>query len=159
MLSWSWISVLVIVLDQMTKIIASSVLTLHQPVAVLPVFNFTLMHNNGAAFSFLHNAGGWQRWFFTVIAIGVSGLIIYWLTKMTKQERWQAIAFCLILGGAIGNVIDRIYLGYVVDFIEVYYTTHFFPAFNIADSAISIGGAILVLDIIRSYRKGHAAHG
>ncbi len=117
------------------------------------------MHNTGAAFSFLHDAGGWQRWFFSVIALLVSGLILYWLAKMSRHERVQAIAFSLILGGAIGNVIDRILNGYVIDFIQVYYDVYYFPAFNIADSAISIGAVLLIFDIVRTYDKGKKQHG
>jgi len=146
MLKFLWISVLVIVLDQLTKYMASSMLMYARPVAVMPLFNFTLLHNMGAAFSFLDSAGGWQRWFFTVVAIGVSIFLVQWLNRLTKQEKLQAVALTLILGGAIGNVIDRIRLGYVVDFLDFYYARWHFPAFNIADSAITIGAALLIYD-------------
>lgn len=146
MLKWLWLSLLVIVLDQLTKYLASSMLGYYQPLAVMPMFNFTLMHNTGAAFSFLNDAGGWQRWFFTIIALGVSGFLGLWLKRLTAQEKLQAVALALILGGAIGNVIDRILLGYVIDFIDVYYANWHFPAFNIADSAISIGAALIIYD-------------
>lgn len=146
MLKWLWLSLLVIVLDQLTKYMASSLLTYYKPLAVMPMFNLTLMHNTGAAFSFLNDAGGWQRWFFTIIALGVSVFLTLWLKRLTAQEKLQAIALALILGGAIGNVIDRIWLGYVIDFLDVYYQNWHFPAFNIADSAITIGAVLIIYD-------------
>lgn len=152
MLKWIWLAVIVVILDQLTKYIASNSLEMLQPVAVMPMFNWTLMHNTGAAFSFLADAGGWQRWFFAIIAIVVSIVIVLWVKRLEQHEKWQAIALTLILGGAIGNVIDRIWLGYVVDFIQVYYQQWYWPAFNIADSAICIGVAMLIIDSIREYR-------
>ena len=151
MLKWIWLTIVVVVIDQLTKYVASVSLELHQPIAVMPMLNWTLMHNPGAAFSFLHDAGGWQRWFFSVIAITVSVVIILWIKKLERHEKWQAIALALILGGAIGNVIDRVWLGYVVDFIDVYYQHWHWPAFNIADSAIFIGVAMIITDGIREY--------
>lgn len=144
MLKWLWLSTLIIISDQLTKVAASHYLTLHDPVPVTPFFNLTLMHNTGAAFSFLSDAGGWQRWFFTVLAIAVSGAIVYWLKNLSREQRWQAASLALILGGAIGNVIDRVRLGYVVDFIQLYYESFYWPAFNIADSAITVGAVIFV---------------
>ena len=152
MLKWIWIAVVVVILDQLTKYIASTSLEMYQPIAVMPMFNWTLMHNPGAAFSFLANESGWQRWFFAVIAVVVSIVIVLWIKRLEQHEKWQAIALALILGGAVGNVIDRIYLGYVVDFIQVYYQQWYWPAFNIADSAISIGVAMIIIDSIRAYR-------
>ncbi|MDH5370195.1 MAG: signal peptidase II [Gammaproteobacteria bacterium] len=152
MFKWIWLAVVVVILDQITKYIASTSLEMLQPVAVMPMFNWTLMHNTGAAFSFLADAGGWQRWFFAIVALVVSTVIVLWLKRLEQHEKWQAIALALILGGAIGNVIDRIWLGYVVDFIQVYYQQWYWPAFNIADSAISIGVAMLIIDSIREYR-------
>ena len=152
MLKWIWLAVVVVILDQLTKYIASTSLELHQSVAVMPMFNWTLMHNPGAAFSFLANEGGWQRWFFAVIAIAVSAVIVLWIKRLQQHEKWQAVALALILGGAIGNVIDRIWLGYVVDFIDVYYGHMHWPAFNIADSAITIGVVLIIIDSIREYR-------
>ena len=151
MLKWIWLTIVVVVIDQLTKYVASVSLEIHQPIAVMPMLNWTLMHNPGAAFSFLHDAGGWQRWFFSVIAIAVSIVIVLWIKKLEKHEKWQAIALALILGGAIGNVIDRVWLGYVVDFIDVYYQHWHWPAFNIADSAIFIGVTIIITDSIREY--------
>ncbi len=152
MLKWIWVTLVVIVVDQLTKYIASTSLDMYQPIAVMPMFNWTLMHNPGAAFSFLANESGWQRWFFAVIAVVVSIVIFIWIKKLEQHEKWQAIALALILGGAIGNVIDRIWLGYVVDFIQVYYQQWYWPAFNIADSAISIGVAMIIIESIREYR-------
>ena len=152
MLKWIWLAVVVVILDQLTKYIASTSLEIHQSVAVIPMFNWTLMHNPGAAFSFLANEGGWQRWFFAVIAIAVSAVIVLWIKRLQQHEKWQAVALALILGGAIGNVIDRIWLGYVVDFIDVYYEHMHWPAFNIADSAITIGVVLIIIDSIREYR-------
>jgi len=151
MLKWIWLAIVVVIVDQLTKYIASNSLEMFQPVAVMPMFNWTLMHNTGAAFSFLAEAGGWQRWFFALIALIVSVVIVLWIKRLEAHEKWHAIALALILGGAIGNVIDRIWLGYVVDFIDVYYKTSHWPAFNIADSAISVGVAMIIIESIREY--------
>jgi signal peptidase II len=152
MLKWIWLAVVVVVIDQLTKYIASTSLEIFQPVAVMPMFNWTLMHNPGAAFSFLANEAGWQRWFFALIAVVVSGVIFLWIKRLERHDKWLAIALALILGGAVGNVIDRIWLGYVVDFIQVYYQQWYWPAFNIADSAISIGVVMIIIDSVREYR-------
>lgn len=146
MLRWLWLSVAVIALDQITKQLALASLQPFQPVPVMPLFNLTLMFNTGAAFSFLADESGWQRWFFTGIAVVVSAVIVVWLRRLPAANKLLAIALALVLGGALGNVWDRILLGHVVDFIQVYYSTHFFPAFNIADSAITIGAALLLWD-------------
>jgi len=153
MLKWTIISVVVIVLDQITKAIATANLLMFDPVAVIPMFNFTLMHNEGAAFSFLSDAGGWQRWFFTILASVVSIAIIIWIKKLTPQEKGMAISLSLILGGAIGNLIDRVRFGYVVDFIDVYYGTSHWPAFNIADAAISVGAVVMIIYSFREDKK------
>lgn len=148
-LKWLWLSALVIALDLSTKAIASHYLVMHQPLPVFPGFNWTLMHNTGAAFSFLSEASGWQRWFFSIIAIAASVGITVWLKRLQPNQVWLAVSLALILGGALGNVWDRLTLGYVVDFIQVYYDRWAFPAFNVADSAISVGAVILVIDSIR----------
>jgi len=170
MLRWLWLSVLVVVLDQASKLWANGALHLHLPVEIFTGLSFTLSYNPGAAFSFLANSGGWQRWFFITLALLVSGYIIHWLRKLNRSEISLAIALVLILGGAIGNVIDRIYLGYVVDFIDVFYLANdclpFFgklmgggavschwPAFNIADSAIFLGAVILVVDSFKGRKS------
>ena len=139
---------LVIVLDQITKFLASHYLQLHVPVNLLPGLSLTLMHNTGAAFSFLSKAGGWQRWFFILLTVIVSVVIVIWLIKLPRQQRWVAFALALILGGALGNLYDRILLGYVVDFIDVYFRNYHWPAFNIADSAITCGAVMLVIDAV-----------
>jgi len=154
MLRWLWLTVLVIALDQATKFWASSALDFQQPLAVMPLFNLTLMHNYGAAFSFLAGAGGWQRWLFAVIALVISIAIIVWLRRLKAHQRWEAAALALVLGGALGNLWDRLTLGYVVDFVDVYYGPHHFPAFNVADSAITLGAALLVIDLLFLQQRG-----
>lgn len=151
-LKWLWVSVLVIVLDLLTKTLASLYLELHQPLAVIPGFNLTLRHNPGAAFSFLSDAAGWQRWMFSLISLAVSIGILVWLKRLSASQLWLALALTLILGGALGNLWDRITLGYVVDFIEVYYDRWAWPAFNIADSAIFAGAVLLIIDSLRGHR-------
>ncbi len=153
MLKWLWVSLVVVVLDQATKFLASGTLILHDPVAVLPFFNLTLMHNPGAAFSFLAGASGWQRWFFTALAVVVSVVLAVWLRRLQPQEKWMAAALALVLGGAVGNLIDRVMYGYVVDFIQLFYEGWYYPAFNIADSAITVGAVMLVIDALRGKEK------
>jgi signal peptidase II len=150
MLKWLNLSALVIVLDQLTKWLMSSWLDLYETVAIIPYFNLTLAHNYGAAFSFLASAGGWQRWFFTILAIVVSVALTIWMKRLKAHARLEAISLALILGGAIGNVIDRVVHGYVIDFLDVYVGSYHWPAFNIADSAICVGAVILVFDSFRS---------
>lgn len=155
-MKWLWLTLVVIILDMWTKNIASQHLQMHTPFVLFSWFNLTLMHNFGAAFSFLDNAGGWQRWFFISIASIVSLFILQWLYRLPKQQQLVACALALILGGALGNLWDRITLGYVVDFIDI--SIHFlpwrlfnpWPAFNIADSAISIGVVLLMIDTLRT---------
>lgn len=153
MLKWLWLSAVVIVLDQVSKAVAVAGLVQGQPVSIFPSLNLTLMYNRGAAFSFLSSADGWQRWLFAGIAIVVSMIIIGWLRKLDTSARWQAAALALILGGALGNLWDRLVLGHVVDFIDVYYGQSHWPAFNIADSAISVGAVMLVIDALRGRRQ------
>jgi len=152
MLKWLWLSALVAALDLATKAIASHYLLLYQPVPVFPGFNWTLAHNSGAAFSFLASESGWQRWFFSVIALVVSIGITIWIKRLAPTQTWLAVALALVLGGAIGNLWDRVTLGYVVDFIDVYYQQSHWPAFNIADSAICVGAVLLVIDSFRGER-------
>ena len=153
MLKWLWLSGLVIVLDQLTKLWASSGLSYGEPVAILPSFNLTLMFNTGAAFSFLNHAGGWQRWLFTLIAIAVSAVLLLWLRRLNRSQRWLAVALALILGGALGNLIDRLYLGHVIDFVDVYYGSWHWPAFNVADSSIFVGVVMLIIDSLRGEKS------
>jgi signal peptidase II len=151
-LRWLWISVLVVALDLLTKWIALNQFQLHQQLPVVDgLFSFTLAFNPGAAFSFLAGAGGWQRWFFTSIAVGVSAMLIIWMARLPRSRKLEPIALALILGGALGNLYDRIMHGHVVDFILVHWQqSWFFPAFNIADSAITVGAALLILDMFIS---------
>ena len=143
-LPWWLLAGAVAILDQITKLLADAQLDLHRAVPVTPFFNLALMYNEGAAFSFLADAQGWQRWFFIVLSSAVSIALAVWLTRLKRHERWLAIGLSLVLGGAIGNLIDRIVYGHVVDFIQVYYQQWYWPTFNIADSAISVGATILI---------------
>ena len=143
-LGWLLISAVIIVLDLWTKNIASQSLTLYRPVEVTSWLNMTLAHNYGAAFSFLSDAGGWQRWLFTGLASVVTVILVVWLFRLSAREKLTAAALGLIIGGAVGNLVDRINHGYVVDFIDVFYHDWHWPAFNLADSAIT-GGVILLL--------------
>jgi len=147
------IAALIVAADQATKALALSLLAPYAPVDVLPVLNFTLAFNPGAAFSFLAAAGGWQRWFLVVVALAVSVYLLVWLRGLSAGDRLQAVGLGLILGGAIGNVIDRLRLGEVIDFIDVHYAGWHWPAFNIADSAISIGVLLVLLCALRDWRR------
>ena len=140
-------------MDQVTKYYAVELLVLHDPVHIYNGLNFTLMYNTGAAFSFLSDAGGWQRWFFIGISCFVSIIIVIWIYNSLTKSRWLLFALSFILGGALGNLWDRVILGYVVDFIEVYYKDLYWPAFNIADSSITIGAVILILDTLLIDRR------
>ncbi|MGM0954228.1 MAG: signal peptidase II [Pseudomonadota bacterium] len=153
-LKWLWLAALVLVLDLGTKAMATAMLTYADPVPVLPSFNLTLLHNTGAAFSFLANADGWQRWFFVALALVVSIVLITWLRKLKAHETWTAIAIVLILGGALGNVYDRVVHGYVVDFLHFYWQDWHFPAFNLADTGITIGAGMMILDLFRKPADG-----
>ena len=148
--AWGWyaLALSVLIADQATKTLASKELLYAVPQEVFFWLNMTLHHNQGAAFSFLSDAGGWQRWFFAVLAVAVSATLVVWLRQLTQQQRWLALGLSLVLGGAIGNLVDRLRLGYVVDFISVHYDTWYFPTFNIADAAISVGAALIVIDSI-----------
>jgi signal peptidase II len=131
-----------------------NLLQLQESVYVLPYFNFTHLTNPGAAFSFLSQQDGWQRWFFIVLGLIVSGVLFVWLLRLERQESWTALALALILGGALGNIIDRIFRGgEVIDFIHLHYQEHYFPAFNVADSAISVGVAIMLFDALVLSRR------
>ncbi|MDP2228163.1 MAG: signal peptidase II [Moraxellaceae bacterium] len=155
--AWLWLAGVVIGLDQISKLYFSATMKLGDSIDVLPFFNWTLAHNYGAAFSFLHDAGGWQRWFFAAIAVAVSGGILWWLKNLPANARFLACALVLVLGGALGNLWDRMLLGYVVDFIHVHYGNWHFPAFNIADAGISVGAVMLVIDAFFFEKKREAA--
>lgn len=147
-LTWYRLAVIVIIVDQLVKMWATLALEYGVPKVILPVFNITLQHNTGAAFSFLHDAGGWQRWLFSAIALVVGLVIIVWMARLKRGQSLLMASLTLVLGGALGNVIDRLRFGYVVDFISVHYGDHYFPAFNIADSAITIGAGLMLLDMV-----------
>jgi signal peptidase II len=146
---WLFVSAAVVWADMATKDWASEVLTLYRSHEVFSWLNMMLAHNYGAAFSFLNDAGGWQRWFFTILASVVSLGLIVWLLRLPRREWITGLALALVIGGAIGNLVDRIELGYVVDFIDVHYAGWHWPAFNVADSAISCGVALLLIDAVR----------
>lgn len=146
-MKYYWISVLVVILDQITKYLADTSLDYRVPVNVMTSLNMTLVYNQGAAFSFLSDAGGWQRWFFMALSLIVSIVLIVWLRTVEKNRSYLAWGLALILGGAIGNLIDRSLYGHVIDFIDVYYRSWHWPAFNIADSAIFLGACMLILDM------------
>ncbi len=152
-----WLSAIVVALDQLSKFAIERGLALYQSVAVLPVLEITRLHNPGAAFSFLANAAGWQRWLFTALALTVSIVLTLWLSRIERGSKLLAGAVALILGGALGNVIDRLRLGQVIDFIYVHWEQHYFAAFNVADSSICIGAALLLLDTWLSSGRQRAA--
>ena len=143
---------MIIVLDQVTKYAAVQWLTLNQAHPVFPGFNLTLVHNPGAAFSFLRDAGGWQRYFFIVLTTVISVVLLVWLARLPVGRAMLACALALVIGGAAGNLWDRLIHGYVIDFIEVYYDKWSWPVFNLADSAITIGALLLILDSFRRNR-------
>lgn len=150
MKKWHWfmISILIIICDQASKYWVEFSLTPYRPMPVFPMLNITLAYNTGAAFSFLSGAGDWHRWFFAGFSFLVSAMLVIWLWRTPKQARLQSLGICFILGGALGNLIDRGLHGYVIDFIDAYYKNHHFATFNLADSAICVGAAILVVDLL-----------
>lgn len=151
---WLWLAVaaVVIVLDQITKAVIVQHFQLGDSVYVLPFFNLVRWHNTGAAFSFLAGAAGWQRWFFVALGVGASALIVWMLRRHAGQTLF-CLAVALVLGGALGNVIDRLMHGHVVDFVQIHWAGWAFPAFNVADSAITLGAITLILDEIRRVRR------
>ena len=155
-MKWLWVSVVVLILDQCTKLLADAMLSMQQSVLLLPFLALRKAYNYGAAFSFLGDASGWQRWFFIVLALVVIGILITWLRRLPPGNTGARVALVLILGGAAGNVIDRLVYGYVIDFIDVFYGSWHWPTFNIADSAISVGVFLLLLDAFREHRKAEA---
>lgn len=151
-LPWLLLSVLILVADRVTKDIFEGTLSIYQRIEVIPgYFDWTLAYNTGAAFSFLADAAGWQRWFFAAIAIVVSVVLVVWLKRLKRHETLLAVALAMVLGGALGNLYDRVVLGHVVDFILVHWQSRwFFPAFNLADTFITIGAILLALDMFKS---------
>ena len=153
---WLLLSALVVLADQLSKSYITSHYGEFEFTTVLPILDITRMHNVGAAFSFLATASGWQRWLFISLAVIVSIGIVVWLYRMPRSQGLLACGLALVLGGAIGNVIDRIRLGAVIDFIHFHWDRAYFPAFNIADSAITVGAACLILDALLEPKRARA---
>jgi signal peptidase II len=159
---WRWLPLTgtVIVVDQLVKAWMLHHFLLFQRVRLLPVLDLTLTYNTGAAFSLLADASGWQRWVFVVLALGVSAVLLVWLRRVSaSRQGLLACGLALIVGGALGNMIDRVRLGHVIDFVHAHWGPHYFPAFNVADSAITVGAAVLLLDAwleARAARRGHS---
>ena len=152
-LRWLLVSLAIVVLDQWTKSIASANLQLNEAVPVWPGFNWTLAHNLGVAFSLFNDGHVWQRWGLSGFAMLVSLFLLRWMLKLPAQERLAALALALVVGGALGNVIDRVRLGYVVDFVELYAWTYYWPAFNVADASICVGAGLL---LVASWKESRA---
>jgi signal peptidase II len=153
MLRWLALAFIIMLLDQFTKVLIVGYYQLHDSTYVTQFFNVVRAHNTGAAFSFLAGASGWQRWFFTSIGLAAAVLIV-WMLKSHSGQKLFSFAMACILGGAIGNVIDRLVHGYVVDFLDFHWGSTHFPAFNVADSAITIGAACLILDELLRVKRG-----
>ncbi len=148
-MKWLWLSAAVVALDQATKYLVTRHFELHEAVEILPFFSLVLVHNTGAAFSMLHDAGGWQRWGLSALAVAVSIAIMLWLPRLRMPSWRLPLALALILGGTLGNLCDRLALGYVIDFLDFYIGTRHWPAFNVADSAITVGALLLIVDTLR----------
>ena len=146
MLRLLWLSLLVVVLDQWSKHWIVANFREYEVLTVWPVFNLTLVYNTGAAFSFLSDAGGWQRWFFVTVGVLVSLVMVIWLARLQPRERWTGLGLALVVGGAVGNLIDRVMLGKVVDFLQWHWQDWYWPSFNLADSAITLGVILLLID-------------
>ena len=144
-----WIAIVVLIFDQLTKLAVTDYLTQHGEINLAPFLSFVLVHNTGAAFGFLSSAAGWQNVFFIVVAVSACVLILWMSWRLDRRDMFLAIGLMLVLGGALGNLTDRLFYGYVIDFIDVYYRTWHWPAFNFADSAITIGAVILMLDALQ----------
>jgi signal peptidase II len=153
---WVWLGIaaLILIADQFTKVLMVSTYQLGEGFPVTEFFNIVRVHNEGAAFSFLATAGGWQRWFFTGLGV-VATLFMVWMLHKHPSQKLFGLAIACILGGAIGNVIDRVMYGYVVDFLDFHYAGIHFPAFNVADCGISVGAALLILDEVLRVRQGN----
>ena len=152
-LHWLWLSAVIVVLDQLAKWVVVQEFSLYEQMPLLPFFSLTLAYNPGAAFSFLGSASGWQRWFLSAIAIVVSAMLVGWLKQLRQNESWLACSLSLVLGGAVGNLYDRLVHGQVTDFLLFYYKNWYFPAFNLADVAITMGAAMLILDMLREHKS------
>lgn len=159
MLRLLWLSALVVMLDQVSKFWVLASFREYEVLTVWPVFNLTLVYNTGAAFSFLSDAGGWQRWFFITIAVLISVVLLFWMRQLQPGERLTGFGLALIVGGAIGNLIDRVWLGKVIDFLQWHWQEWYWPAFNLADSAITLGVILLLLDGLVSRRAAQSHRG
>ncbi len=147
MYRWLWLSLGVVLLDQLTKQLVEASLMVYETIPVLPFFNLTLAYNEGAAFSFLSDQGGWQRWFFSLVAAVVVVVLVIWLSRL-KGERMLAVSLSLVIGGAVGNLLDRLFIGHVIDFLDFFYQSYHWPAFNVADMAISLGVVLMFVDAL-----------
>lgn len=154
LIKWLGLGALIVVIDQATKWYVTRTLELGDEVGVLPFFSWVRWHNEGAAFSLLSQAGGWQRWFFVILAVGFVAFIVYELRRLPEDHRAMGWVYGLIVGGAVGNLIDRVVHGYVVDFVLLHYKHHYFPAFNVADSALTIGATLWIgLTVVEYFRQ------
>ncbi|MCE7616025.1 signal peptidase II [Vibrio fluvialis] len=152
---WLWLALLVFVADIAIKLVVMNSMGYgwENRIEILPFFNLLYVHNYGAAFSFLSDQAGWQRWLFTGIACAVVGLLAFWMRRLPSSDKWNNMAYALIIGGAVGNVFDRVVHGFVVDYLDFYWGTYHWPAFNLADSAICIGAAMIILDGFRGKKQ------
>ncbi|AMF93612.1 signal peptidase II [Vibrio fluvialis] len=152
---WLWLALLVFVADIAIKLVVMNSMGYgwENRIEILPFFNLLYVHNYGAAFSFLSDQAGWQRWLFTGIAFAVVGLLAFWMRRLPSSDKWNNMAYALIIGGAVGNVFDRVVHGFVVDYLDFYWGTYHWPAFNLADSAICIGAAMIILDGFRGKKQ------
>ncbi|MCB1869510.1 MAG: lipoprotein signal peptidase [Gammaproteobacteria bacterium] len=156
MLRWLWLSLVVVIFDQVSKQLVESNFLVFEVEPVLPYLNLTLVYNEGAAFSFLSDQDGWQRWFFILIGLMVSLVLIIWISRLAANQRLGAVALSLVVGGALGNILDRLFFGHVVDFIDLYYGDWHWPAFNVADSAITLGVILMLVQTVREEYRGRA---
>jgi len=154
-LSWLWITIIFLIIDQVTKHMVAGSMELYQSIDVLPFFNITYAQNTGAAFSFLADQGGWQRWFFTAIAAIASVVFLVWLKRTPVNQPMLAAALACMLSGALGNLIDRALFGYVIDFLDFYYAGYHWPTFNVADSIIFVGAALMIVDSFKHDNKSN----
>ncbi|MEH8029015.1 signal peptidase II [Gallibacterium anatis] len=152
-LIYLWLSVVAFILDLFTKWLVVSRFELYESVNILPIFNLTYVRNYGAAFSFLADHSGWQKYFFVLIAVVISALLLFWLAKTPRQKILVNSAYALIIGGALANMTDRLYHGFVVDFLDFYWQIYHYPVFNVADIAICVGAGLLILDYLKNERK------
>ncbi len=144
---WLWLSLVIVALDQVSKQLVESSLMVYETIPLLPFFNLTLAYNEGAAFSFLSDQGGWQRWFFALVAVVVVIVLVVWLSRL-KHERLLAVSLSLVIGGALGNLLDRLFIGHVIDFLDFFYHSYHWPAFNVADIAITLGVVLMFVEAL-----------